>query len=107
MQWTTKDGEVIELSLMSDKHLLNSLRLVVEHHIDLSRNIEIAHSTEAFIHGDDASYTIDYDIRRMEDMEGHYIKVENDLREEVVRRGLKELSPRRKITDFDYANYLW
>lgn len=87
---------MIDTDSMDNRRLLEALRSCVENHLDLSESISFAFEAETFLNGDMASGQAYSDVAGLEEMEQFYIKDEDLLREEVNRRGLKELPPRKR-----------
>lgn len=93
------EGTVTDID---DKALLLYLRTCVENHLGLSENISFAFEAESFLNGDMATDQTQSDIARMEELEDDYIKNEDFFRKEVIKRGLKELPPRKnRHSDYD------
>jgi hypothetical protein len=88
MLWKTRDGSVLDIKDMSDKHLLFSHRLINERYNDINSNISAAWSISGIINGDMAQYYIDRDIEIMEDLSFSCRTTMTNLEKEMRLRGL-------------------
>lgn len=93
--WTTREGEKLKPNQMGDRHLLNALRMVQNHIVDMKEMNQFAWSPFA-PQGEIASEMFEEAMDEMLEDSPRWYEAERALKREAKKRGLKPL-PCKKV----------